>query len=75
MPLSKRCTHQKLATSMGVVKTTVHCWIVVPTIHVHCNSLKPILTEENKWARLEMALHLIDFIYYSYQDKFKIQEL
>ena len=56
---------------MGVVKTTVHCWIVVPTIHVHCNSLKPILTEENKWARLEMGLHLIDFIYYSYQDKFK----
>ena len=45
---------------MGVSKTTVHCWIVVSTIHVHCNSLKPILTEENKWARLEMDLHFID---------------
>ena len=45
---------------MGVSKATVHCWIVVSTIRVHCNSLKPILTEENKWARLEIALHFRD---------------
>ena len=42
---------------MGVSKPTVHHWIVASTICVHCSSLKPILTEENKWARLEMALH------------------
>ena len=41
---------------MGVSKTTVHCWIVASMIRVHCNSLKPILTEENKRARFEMAL-------------------
>ena len=41
----------------GVPKTTVPCWIVGSTIHVHCNSLKPVLTEENKVARLLMALH------------------
>ena len=46
--------------SMGVSKPMVHHWIVVSTILVHCNSLKPILTEENKWARLEMTLHFID---------------
>ena len=45
---------------MGVSKPTVHHSIVASTIHVHCNSLKPLLTEENKWARLEMALHFID---------------
>ena len=45
---------------MGVSKTTAHRWIAVSTIHVHCNSLKPILMEENKWARLEMALHFVD---------------
>ena len=56
VPLRKRQTQQKLATSMGVSKTTVHHWIVASMIHVHCNSLKPILTEENKWARFEMAL-------------------
>ena len=54
--LRKRRTQQKLATSMGVSKTTVHRWIVASMIHVHCNSLKPILTEENKRARFEMAL-------------------
>ena len=41
---------------MGVSKTTVHRWIVASMIRVHCNSLKPILTEENKCARFEMAL-------------------
>ena len=45
---------------MGVSKTTVHHWIVASMIRVHCNSLKPILTEENKWVRFEMALSFRD---------------
>ena len=45
---------------MGVSKTTVHCWIVLSTICVHCNSLKPTLTEENKWARVKMAMYFRD---------------
>ena len=55
---------------MGVSKTTVHHWIVASTIHAHCNSLKPILVEENKWARLEMALHFID-----HEDPAKYQDM
>ena len=55
---------------MGVLKTTVHHWIVVSTIHVHCNSLKPILIEENKWARLKMALYLRD-----HKDPTKYQDM
>ena len=51
VPLRKRHTQQKLAALMGVSKTTLHHWIVASTICVHCNSPKPILTEENKWAR------------------------
>ena len=46
--------------SMGVSKTTVHHWIVASMIHVHCNSLKTILTEDNKWAGFEMALSFRD---------------
>ena len=60
VPLRKRRTQWKLATSMGVLKTTDQCWIVASTIHVHSNSLKPILTEENKLARLLMANHFQD---------------
>ena len=45
---------------MGVLKTTVQCWIVASTIPVHSNLLKPILTEENKLARLLMANHFRD---------------
>ena len=60
VPVRKRWTQPKLAASMGVSKTTVHCWIVALTIHVHCNSLKSILTEENKVARVLMAMHFRD---------------
>ena len=45
---------------MGVSKTTVQHWIVASTIRVHSNSLKLILTEENKLARLLMASHFRD---------------
>ena len=58
--LWKRHMQRKLVMSMGVSKTTVHHWIVALTICVHCNSLKPVLTEENKVARLLMALHFRD---------------
>ena len=40
----------------GCQKTMVYCWIVDSTICMHSNSLKPVLTEENKVARLFMAL-------------------
>ena len=60
VPLRKRQTQSKLVMSMGVSKTTVHCWIVASMIRVHCNLLKPILTEENKHVRFEMALSFRD---------------
>ena len=56
IPLPKQQTQRKLATSLGVSKTMVHHWIVDSTIRVHSNSLKPVLTEENKVAQLIMAL-------------------
>ena len=45
---------------MGVSKTTVQHWIVASTIHEHSKSLKPILTEENKLARLLVVNHFRD---------------
>ena len=58
--LRKRHTQQKLATSMGVSKTTVHHRIVALTLLVHSNSLRPILTEENRLTRFEMAMDACD---------------
>ena len=54
-PAAEEANPKKTCDVDGVSKTTVHCWIVVLTIHVHCNSLKPVLTEEKKVARLLMA--------------------
>ena len=45
---------------MGVSKTTVHHWIVELTLRVHSNSLRPILTEENRLARFKMAMDACD---------------
>ena len=55
---------------MGVSKTTVQHWIVASTIRVHSNLLKPILTEENKLARLLMAIYFQDP-----QDPYKYQDM
>ena len=60
IPLCKRWTQRKLAASLGVSKMTVQRWIVDSTIQDHCNSLKPVLTEENKVAWLIMALEARD---------------
>ena len=60
MSHSRRGIPKETCDVNGVSKTTVHCWIVASTIHVHCNSLKPVLTEENKVAWLLMALHFRD---------------
>ena len=56
VPLRKRHTQRKLAKLMGVSKTIVHHWIVESTLCVHSNSLKPILTDENRLARFEMDM-------------------
>ena len=58
--LWKQRTQRKLAMLLGVSKTMVHHWIVDSTIQVHSNSLKPVLTEENKVAQLIMALDSCD---------------
>ena len=59
-PAVEEAHPKKTSDVDGVSKTTVHCWIVGLTIHVHCNSLKSVLTEEAKVARLLMALHFRD---------------
>ena len=60
MALRKRHTQRITCSVNGSVKTTVHHWIVALTICVHCNTLKPILTEENKLVRVLMAMHFRD---------------
>ena len=55
---------------MGVSKTTVHHWIVELTLHVHSSSLKPILTEENRLARFEVAMDSRDLV-----DQTKYQDM
>ena len=53
--------------SMGVSKTTVHHWIAASTICAHCNSLKPIMTEENKTNEEEL-IELVCVAYKNYHD-------
>ena len=78
IPLWKQWTQTKLVMSMGVSKTMVHCWIVDLTIQVHSNSLKPVLTEENKVAWLLVALDSQDLQdlmkFHNMMDRFHVDE-
>ena len=59
-PAAEEVYPKKTCNIDGTSKTTVHFWIVASTICVHCNLLKPVLTEENIVARLSMALEFRD---------------
>jgi hypothetical protein len=55
-PLLKRRSQRKLASTVGISKTTVHRLLEKGILRVHVSSLKPFLTEENKFKRVLFAL-------------------
>ena len=63
---------------MGASKTTVQHWIVESTLCVHSNSLRPILTEENRLAKFEMAMDSMDLVdqtkYQNMHDRIHVDE-
>ena len=58
VPLRNRSTVRLLQGAVGVSKTTIHRMILKEKIlRPHTNSLKPMLTDVNKMARLEYCLN------------------
>ncbi|WCJ20989.1 hypothetical protein M5689_003183 [Euphorbia peplus] len=58
--LSKRTNIRSLSKALGEPKSTVHRRIKEGSLRPHSNALKPYLTNENKIARLEFCLSMID---------------
>lgn len=60
IPLRLRTNIRSLAKSLSVSKSTMHRRIKEGALRPHTNAIKPILTNENKKARLEFCLSMIN---------------
>ncbi|XP_024628802.2 uncharacterized protein [Medicago truncatula] len=60
VPLHKRTTIESLAHALDVKKTTLFRLIKSGKIRKHSNAIKPFLKEENKRARLQFCIKMID---------------
>lgn len=60
IPLKNRRNWKELSCSTGIPKTTLHHMFRSGTFRRHSSSLKPLLSEQNKLARLEHALDEVD---------------
>nr|ABN08865.1 mariner transposase, putative [Medicago truncatula] len=60
VPLHKRTTIESLAYALDVKKTTLFWLIKFGKIRKHSNAIKPFLKEENKRARLQFCIKMID---------------
>ena len=60
IPWHCRKTYHSTAKAMGVALSTVQRMLLHRDVcHIHTSSLKPMLTEENKMSRMELALSFI----------------
>ena len=61
IPRRHRKTYHSTAKAMGVALSTVQRMLLHRDVcRIHTSSLKPMLTEENKMSRMELALSFID---------------
>jgi hypothetical protein len=60
IPFENRTTLEDLARGLGVSMTTVHKHLKEGKIERHSNDIKPFLTEENKKARMQHALNMLE---------------
>jgi hypothetical protein len=60
IPLNKRTTIRALAHELGVKKSTLHRWFTQGKIRRHSNTLKPYLRDDNKMARLQYCVRMVD---------------
>ena len=60
IPLHKRTTLRALAHELGVKRSTLHCWFKQGKIRRYSNTLKPYLRHDNKMARLQYCVSMLD---------------
>jgi hypothetical protein len=60
IPLKNRNNMRSIATSLGVSKSTVQRAVKARDIVPHTNAIKPYLTDDNKVARVEFCLSMLD---------------
>ncbi|XP_057803284.1 uncharacterized protein LOC131018588 [Salvia miltiorrhiza] len=56
LPVKDRGTIRRMASKLGISKSLVGEWIKDKQLGAHTSAVKPLLTEENKLARLKFSL-------------------
>nr|GLL16850.1 Transposase, Tc1-like protein [Ipomoea trifida] len=64
IPLNRRTTIRTMASALNMSKTSLHRRVKEGSLKPHSNSIKPMLTEENRKVRLQFCISMID----SYSD-------
>ncbi|GAA0173619.1 hypothetical protein LIER_27198 [Lithospermum erythrorhizon] len=70
IPLSKRTTMRSIAAALGVQHSKVFRLFKEGLIRRHSNAIKPVLKDENKRARLEFCMSMIDWNNFPLEAKF-----
>jgi len=60
LPLRQRTTIRSIAYALNISKSTLHRYRRLGHIRRHSNAIKPLLKEENKRARLQFCLSMLD---------------
>jgi hypothetical protein len=60
IPLHRRRTIRSLANAIGVKKSTLHRWFKEGLLRRHSSTLKPLLTDDHKKARLRWCVSMLD---------------
>jgi len=60
IPFQDRTTLEDLARRLGVSKSHVHKHLKEGKIERHSSAIKPFLTDENKKARVQHALKMLE---------------
>jgi len=60
IPMNKRTTLRALAHELGVTRSTLHRCLKKGKIRRHSNTLKPYLRDDNKKARLQHCVAMLD---------------
>lgn len=60
IPFQDRTTIEDLARNLGMKKTTMHSRLKEGKVERHSSAIKPFLTDENKKARVQHALNMLE---------------
>ncbi|OMO88922.1 hypothetical protein COLO4_20032 [Corchorus olitorius] len=71
IPLAKRTTLRSMATALKTSKSALHRLFKIGVLRCHFNTIRPLLKEENKIARLKFCFNMLESAKLTHDPTFK----